>query len=145
MTSDEQQLCDVLATVCELGSDAAIETYLNTIEVLRGSDSEDVLRCMLRCLRDTETGEVQYELVEASESFPRYVPLFVDEGLGVHDRAPNWFRLMFQSILNTPGDSDLAVALINRLNATAKERYKQMVAEIAEDTPQYAAVLERLA
>jgi len=144
MSPDEERLCDALASVCELASNTAIETYKVTIDALRDSDSEDVLRCMLRCLRDTDAGEVQYELVEASEAFPDYVRVFLYEGLGVHEKAPKWFRLMFQSILNTPDDAAQAIAHINQLPSESRAAYKRILSRIADETPQYLGILERL-
>ena len=144
MTPDEQRLCDVLSSVCELNSDESIEAYVTTIKALRGSKNEDVLRCLLRCLRDADAGEVQYELVEASEAFPQYVPILLEEGLRMYARAPTWFTLMFQSILNTPTLADDAIARIHRMSASGRAGYRQILSEIAEDTPQYRKFLERL-
>lgn len=145
MTPDERRLSDTLIEVCELDSEAAIETYIATIDALRGSTSEDVLRQMLRCLRDTEAGEAQYELVEACEAFPEYVRVFVEEGLNTEKRAPRWFRLMFQSILNTPEDANQAISIINRVDPTSRAAFKRIVSLINEDTPQYAEILARIA
>jgi len=70
MTKTEEEQCKTLAEVCDLKSELDILGYMKVIEKLRASSSPDVLRCMLRCLRDTDAGEVQYELVEACEAYP---------------------------------------------------------------------------
>jgi len=94
MTKTEEEQCKTLAAVCDLKSELDILGYMKVIEKLRASSSPDVLRCMLRCLRDTDAGEVQYELVEACEAYPGdvYVRTFLDEGLGVERAAPECSR-----------------------------------------------------
>jgi len=146
MTKDEEKQCRTLASVCELRSESDIDRYIEVIEQLRRSSSHDVLRHMLRCLRDTDAGEVQYELVEASESYPIgvYVNTFLEEGLEVQRAAPEWFELMFQSILNTDGCRDLAIKVINRMDMRRKEAYRRIIRQIAKEAPQYELVLEQL-
>jgi hypothetical protein len=102
MTEEEELRCKTVAEVCELRSELDIMRYIKVIEKLHASSSPEVLRCMLRCLRDTDAGGVQYELVEACEAYPIdvYVRTFLDEGLDMEEEAPEWFGLMFQSILN---------------------------------------------
>src|SRR5262245_13509145 len=132
MTKDEEQQCRTLASVCELRSESDIDRYIEVIEQLRRSSSHDVLRHMLRCLRDEDAGEVQYELVEACESYPIgvYVNTFLEEGLEVQRAAPEWFELMFQSILNSESCRKLAIKAINRMEMGRRERYKGIIRQI---------------
>lgn len=144
MTREEERLCADLARVCELETERAIAEYVETIQALRTSDDDEVLRRMLRCVRDTEAGEVQYELVEACEGFSNFIPVFLSEGLEIQRVAPRWFRLMFQSLLNTESDADQVVDAIVQMAAGARASYERLVSSIATDDPQYMRVLARL-
>ncbi|MEO8383282.1 MAG: hypothetical protein ABI779_26735 [Acidobacteriota bacterium] len=144
MRAEEERLTQVLAIVCDLESDEAIQRYVEVIDALRGSDSEDVLRRMLGCLRDTDAGEVQYELVEACEAFPHYVRVFFEVGLAVVKKAPRWFRLMFQSILNSPAHASQALMLINEMDGESRAEYKRIIEGLSKDTPQYAPLLNQI-
>ena len=147
MTREEQEQCKTLEAVCDLKSELDILRYIKVVEKLRASSSLDVLRCMLWCLRDTDAGEVQYELVEACEAYPGdvYVRTFLDEGLGVEKTAPEWFGLMFQSILNSDSCREVAIRILNETDANRREEYKRIIRGIiADDAPQYLAVLDQL-
>ena len=137
-------MCQELERVCELGTEDDIDSYVATIQSLRSSDDDEVLRRMLRCIRDTEAGEVQYELVEACEGFSNYIPVFLGEGLDIQRVAPRWFRLMFQSILNTESDADQIVDVLGQLPSGARVRYVEYLSELAGDEPQYKEFLARL-
>ena len=69
MAKNKQRSMRLLEASCELKTPDEIDLYLQAVADLRGQQDQDVLRLMLRCLRDPEAGEVQYELVGAIESF----------------------------------------------------------------------------
>ena len=69
----------------------------------------------------------------------------MDEGLGIERADPEWFQLMFQSILNTDSDREMAITILNEMNAIRREEYKRIIRRIIDDdAPQYLAVLDRL-
>jgi hypothetical protein len=146
MTKDEEALCATLAAVCELRTPQDIDSYVATLDALKASESEDVLRAMLKCLRDTEAGEVQYELVEACESFEpaMYIKALVQEGLEMEKKSPWWFGLMLQSILNSPADAEMAIREVNALPDSDRDAYRTILGRIAEHTPKYREHLRRI-
>ena len=74
-----------------------------------------------------------------------YVRTFLDEGLGVEKTAPEWFGLMFQSILNSDSCREVAIRILNEMDANRREEYKRIIRGIiADDAPQYLAVLDQL-
>lgn len=99
----ERELLARLSAVCELRDELEIDEFVETVAALRERTDSGVLRHLLRAFRDVDAGEVQYELVEACEAFPEhiYVRSFVEESETLFKKAPWWFQLMFQSLLNT--------------------------------------------
>jgi len=147
MKNTETELCQRLQNVCEFNSDEDIDEFVDITSQLRGSKDPEVLRCMLRCFRDTDAGEVQYELVEACEEFSDelYVPIFLEEGLEFLARSPEWFSLMFQSILNTTSCVDQVVKNFSHLPVDAQNRYLKCVRKLNEETThEYSDVLALL-
>ena len=102
MATARQHLA-TLRKACELRSEADFERYSQAIAALRECPSPEVLAGMLRCLRDVEGGEVQYELVEACEAYDdeTYAREFAAAAAELRAAAPQWGGLMFQSILNS--------------------------------------------
>lgn len=111
MNGDEETLLQTLEASCHLASDAAIEQFSTTAQQLPKTYSVESLRRMLHCLRAVDAGEVQYELIDAIERFPLdvYVPTLLEELATVRTQAPDWFWLLFQTVLNT--DETLAELL----------------------------------
>jgi hypothetical protein len=102
MATTRQHLA-ALRKACELRSQADFERYSESIAALRERPSPEVLAGMLRCLRDVEGGEVQYELVEACEAYDAetYARGFAAAAAELRAVAPHWGGLMFQSVLNS--------------------------------------------
>jgi len=146
MTKDEEAACAALRDACDLKDPGEIDVYVRALEALRGSSSSEVLRQMLLCLRDTDAGEIQYELVEACEAYPdqQYVDTFLEVGLDVERRSPKWFELMFQSILNSRSCRSLAIDGIRRMPASARAAYRAIVDRITLHTPKYKDVVAEL-
>jgi len=52
---------------------------------------------------------------------------------------------MFQSILNTDSNREMAITILNEMNAIRRDEYKRIIRRIVDDeAPQYLAVLDRL-
>ena len=65
--------------------------------------------------------------------------------LVLRGRPPGWFQLMFQSILNTNSDREMAITILNEMNAIRRDENKRIIRRIVDDeAPQYLAVLDRL-
>ncbi len=104
MTPNERVLLDRLEAVCDLASDSDMDSYADIARQLPESHDPGSLRRMLHCLRDVDAGEVQYELVEALERFPKevYVPVLIAEAPSGQRKSPAWFELLLRSALNSP-------------------------------------------
>ena|SRR6266496_1997429 len=146
MTKEELEQCRLLEESCELRSDADFAAYSDAIQTLRGRNDPEILRCFLRCFRDTESGEIQYELVEACEAFPddMYVSTLLDEGVALSEKSPRWFRLLFQSILNTESCLERFMSIFPSLQVEVRNRYIRIVRELAADNPKYQEILDTL-
>lgn len=146
MNEKEMKYCGQLSEVCDLQSDSDIDKYIEAIEELMKSDDPEVLRYMLQAFRDVDAGEVQYELVEACERFPKeiYLKVFFEEGKLFSQKSPSWFELMFQSILNTDSYFQNAIEIIKGLPSDEKEYYINVIKKISEHTPKYSQILSNL-
>ncbi len=146
MPREITEILSVLDRTCELRTPEEIDGFLGAVEELRQIYDPSALRQMLRCFRDVDAGEVQYELVDAVEQYPAedYVPAFVEEGERLYSSAPNWFRLLFQSILNTPLHRSLLVNLTGSLSPKTREFLAQRLESLVGDNPNYAAILTSL-
>jgi hypothetical protein len=127
--SGVRHLVAQLRSSSSLVTDSQYDEYLTAIKALRLVPSEWVLRALFLCLRDTESGEVQYELIEACEAYePRlYTQVMVRLARIVSHRAPFWFRLMFQSAVNDEVTREHLVRAV----ASSSPRQRQAVADLA--------------
>jgi hypothetical protein len=143
MNQDESTWILKLERSCELHTDTDFEDYSEAISNLRGSSSEEVLRRMLLCFRDTESGEIQYELLEACEEYSDdiYVKTFISIGQKFHSVSPRWFGLAFQSILNTPFCLSMAISRIRQSPDKMKQFYRYILVELAKTTPKYRPII----
>lgn len=109
--------CEQLKKSCNLETDIDFDQYTEAISNLRGSDDPEVLKVMFRCFRDVEAGEVQFELVEACESYPDdiYLDVFIKESSSFKETSPYWYQLMFQSILNSQNCLNLLIEKLKKL------------------------------
>ncbi|MFO0265190.1 MAG: hypothetical protein ACK53V_26510, partial [Planctomycetota bacterium] len=82
--STPEELCDKLKDVCMLVSDEDARIYSQVVDELAELRNPATLPDMMLCLRDVEAGEIQYELLEACERFPREV--FIDSVISVGSR-----------------------------------------------------------
>lgn len=146
MTEDQRSACADLAEACELRSEEEVARYIEAVDRLRTMPSREVLRQLLWCLRDREAGEAQYELVEACEAYPRdtYVRVFLEEGPIVFAKAPSWFGLMFQSILNSEAYRESALRELARLPPEIRGFFTKALQQISASTPKYEALLRDL-
>lgn len=106
MTTDYLAL---LKAASALDSDEDFENFCLACRELRYGRDSSVLGEMIRCLTDADAGEIQYELIEACESFPDDVfvqEMFKNVEVG-YSLSPFWFDLMFCSMLNTEKLFDL--------------------------------------
>lgn len=146
MTSEEIYACEKLKNSCELMTPEDAVAYLDAIDRLKANRSVEILRIMVNCLRDTDAGEVQYELVEACEAYPMevYVSTFIDEAIEVKKKAPEWFKLMFQSILNARPYQEIALVVIMNSNLEIKKLFFNALEEIVAKSPKYIPTLLEL-
>lgn len=146
MKPEEMKYCQKLLDACELSSDEQFEDYLEAINVLKGSQNPEVLQFMLKCFRDNEAGEIQYELVEICESFPDdiYIDIFMDEGEQFYSLSPMWFELMFQSILNTKNCWVHLKKKFPTLPAGKREFYLNYLKRLSTENRKYGTKLANL-
>lgn len=133
--ANSQDNLTTLREVCELRIEADFERYSQAIDALREHPSPATLAGMLRCLRDTDAGEIQYVLVEACEAYDdaTYALEFAAAAGEIRAIAPQWGRLLFQSLLNSKsGRESLAVAL-RSLPPEKGETCRTWASEIAAD------------
>ncbi len=123
-----------------------IDAYVDAASRLPREADEECLRRMVGCVRDVEMGEAQYELVEACERFPieLYVPLLARESLAVEAKAPRWYRLMMQSVMNGTRKSQLLVQVFPSLPAPTQQALLRFVDRIEADDPKYGELRDRL-
>ncbi|MCP4679066.1 MAG: hypothetical protein GY854_26965 [Deltaproteobacteria bacterium] len=146
MTEDETRWCAKLAECCDLTRATDFDLYLECIAELKASKDPSILRHMLRCLRDTDAGEIQYELVEACESYPveMYLDMLLDEGEEMSRVSAMWFQLMFQSVLNSQQCRALAVERIRQFPDPGRQFYAAYIKEISLESPKYEAALDEI-
>lgn len=146
MSNEEEKWCNQLKKSCELNTDDDFEQYIEAISQLKKSRNPEVLRHMLRCFRDIDAGEIQYELVEACEIFPDniYVDIFIEESQVFAQKSPRWFELMFQSILNTETCRKLAISKIDTLDKIKREFFIDFVEQLSSHSAKYKNVLREL-
>ena len=139
MTKKERTLCAKLKASCDLASDDDFDTYAAAARALGGSDDPGVLREMLRCVRDNEAGEIQYELIEACERFPveTFVPAVLAEGRRMLGEAPRWFGLLFQSMLNSPDYIKAIERFRDTLSPGDRAYYAGHVRRLARQSARY--------
>jgi len=96
-------IAERLVRASRLDSDLDFEIYQDCCRQLKGGDDEAVLREMINALNDANAGEVQYELIEACESFPDdvFCQVMIESCEDGFKRSPLWFDLMFCSMINT--------------------------------------------
>lgn len=146
MTEEEKKYCKLLHQSCELQTDDHFSNYITAIENLKKSKNPDVLRSMLSSFRDVDAGEIQYELVEACETFSDeiYVDIFVDEGINFHNVSPKWFGLMFQSLLNTDSCVDLFIDKVRKADSIKSEFYNMYIGNLSDENIKYKKIIEDL-
>jgi|WetSurMetagenome_2_1015567.scaffolds.fasta_scaffold410742_1 hypothetical protein len=134
----------LLEASCELTNDEQIVAYAAAAEELPLSEDPDSLKRMVRCLRDIDAGDVQYELVEACERFPAeiYIPVMLEEAAQGLERSPQWFGMMLQSIFNSDEDVDIVVEKWPELPSDNKNALLGFLKKLNE--PKYNAVAKRL-
>lgn len=133
-----------LECAADLTSAPQHEMYLQSISQLREYRDPQLLRRMLLCLRDTDAGEVQYELLEACEAYPlaEYISGFVDVAEELYGRSPDWFDVAFRSICNSEAYwAALRLALGNR-SARSKQFLVSRLEELAARRPRYVPRLQ---
>jgi hypothetical protein len=103
------------------------------------------LRCFIKAFNEVDAGEIQYELVEACEEFDDeiYVPIFLEEGLSFEKAAPTWFRLMFQTILNTKSCLQIFYKSYQSLSEAEKDFFLNMIREIEKKDKTYSKILKK--
>jgi hypothetical protein len=136
-----------LERACRFAQDADFQAYSQAIKSLRKNPSPEVLAGMLRCLHDADAGEIQYELVEACEAYPDgdYVAAFIDAVPHLRASAPQWGRLMLQSILNTPACTRILITSASAIPAGIHSELRAWIASVAtDDNSQYESILDEL-
>ena len=133
--ANPQDYLTTLREVCEPRTEADFDQYSQAIEALRARPSPATLAGMLRCLRDTEAGEIQYELVEACEAYDdaTYAREFAAAADEIRANAPQWGRLLFQSLLNSDRGRESLVVALRSLPPAAGETCRSWASEIAAD------------
>jgi hypothetical protein len=134
MATPQQHLA-ALREACELRNEADFEQYSKAIAGLRDSPSPELLAGMLRCLRDVDAGEAQYELVEACEAYDddTYAREFASAAPELRAVAPRWARLMFQSILNSDRCRERLASALRWAPADVREVCRAWASEVAAD------------
>jgi len=137
--STPEELCDKLKDVCMLVSDEDARIYSQVVDELAELRNPATLPDMMLCLRDVEAGEIQYELLEACERFPREV--FIDSVISVGSRclqvSPIWFGMLLQSLLNTTDYRNLFVERFRNLDPEAKSVFRDFFKRLSGRNPKY--------
>lgn len=96
--------------------------------------------------RDIDAGEIQYELVEACENFPdeMYVPIFIKENMSLYQKAPTWFEILFQSILNTDSCLQRFLQLVSDVKKEQYELFAKSIKTLSIDNKEYNKVYQTL-
>lgn len=132
---------------CELARDEDFDAYRTAIGELRDEADPEALPGMLAALRDVDAGEVQYELVEACESFPVevYVPALARAAHAMMRVAPWWSRLMLQSALNSDRCVEVLSQVVPALEPDPASAWLELLGELSRDHDRYASIRDRLA
>jgi hypothetical protein len=137
--STPEELCRKLKSVCMLVSDEDARVYTQVVDELAESRNPATLPDMMLCLRDVDAGEIQYELLEACERFPKEV--FVDSVIAVGAEclqvSPIWFGMLLQSLLNTSEYRALFVNRFKCLDAEAKLVFLDFFKRLAARNSKY--------
>jgi len=135
-----------LESSCEMTDDLMTQRFLDAIAGLQNRRSDKVLRRMLRCFRDTDAGEVQYELVEACEAYPneQYVPILAQEYIAIAEKSSQWLRLLFQSILNSRETAELLVQECETLPLITLSAIIESLVSLTTENQKYRSVLRQL-
>ncbi len=146
MTNNEQAMLIELERVANLVTSDDIDIFAAISQKLPESDDIECLRRMLRCLRDIDAGEVQYELLEACERFPIdiYITGLIAESEVLCVQAPQWFKMLCCSVLN----SEVYVQKLAKAIAQAEQarvaEFLAFLKSIACAHPIYKPTLRRL-
>jgi hypothetical protein len=148
MTPEQRRLLDRLEYLCELKTDEEIDEFVDVVRSLRalGEDLE-VLAGMLRCFRDVDAGEVQYELIEACEAYPprEYTRAFVHAAPKQWEHAPIWLDLMFHSLMNSDSYQRSFLAELRKAPEETKDFFRARGSALAAESDQYAEVARAIA
>ena len=146
MEPETETQCERLAVSCDLRRDEDFGAYAESIDFLRQHPSPEVLDHMLRCLRDVDAGEIQYELVEACEAYDDfvYVPAFIQNGKRLFSHAPQWSELMLCSILNVPKCADLLLATLRSASEDVIDCFRETIQRLSVANAKYRPFLARL-
>lgn len=120
----EREWCERLKKSSRLKSDADIQSYAEASAALKNGTDPEILAEMLDALNDIDAGEIQYELIEACESFPDkvYVTVFLDKIEVLTKKAPFWSELMLTSLLNAKKTRTLVIGYY-REQSTSRVAY----------------------
>lgn len=134
-----QELCRQLLSVCMLTSDEATLVYTQVIDELVELQDPATLGPMMLCLRDVDAGEVQYELLEACEGFPKevLVETVFEVGAPCLQNSPIWFGMLLQSLLNSPEYRTLFVSRFPNLDAESKLAFQDFFKRLAQRNSKY--------
>lgn len=146
MTNKEKELINKLKLVCLFKNDNDYDEYPIIINQLKKNQSQDVLEGLLSCFNDIEAGEIQYELVEACEEYDSeiYIPTLLNLSEKIKKDSPEWFELLFYSILNTEEDHQILFKAFEKLDNNKKVFIHSLVKNIVSEDMDYKFIFERL-
>lgn len=146
MTRAEEELINKLKTVSLFNKDSDYDDYPIIIKKLKKNHSQDILEGLLSCLNDVDAGEIQYELVEACEEFNSdlYIPTLLNISEKIKKNSPEWFDLLFTSILNTEEDYPIFFNAFKLLDNNQREFVLSIVRNLASEDDDYSNIFEKL-
>ena len=136
-----------LIEVSKFKKDSDYDTFSELIEELSECENNpDILRYFIKSFNEVDAGEIQFELVEACEEFDDkiYIPIFLEEGLSFAEKAPTWFGLMFQTILNTKSCMKVFYKSYPTLSETERNFYLDFIRQLERENKEYAKILKKI-
>ena len=104
------------------------------------SHDPEVLGVMLNCLNSADAGEVQFELIEATERFPDhvYVREVLPRAKQLVEQAGDWGWMVIQTLLNTNSCLECALLEFSKLDKDTKKIFESVLSELCDRDPSYA-------
>lgn len=144
MNEKDKAVLSKLRKASRFEDEEDFEVYTECIDDLRNNLDPQILSEMLDCLHDNDAGEIQYELIEACEIYPDhiYIPIVIEKFDNLKAQAGIWFRLIFQSILNTESCRTELKNIWKNISQSKKEVIKSYVDSISDEESNYNEIIK---